>query len=378
MAVIPLDKIDDFMVANLPKWDKMSWQDISMPLQKYFYAQRLMPGNSKPKEMSGALVKWDVQYDYDDNFAVTGPHDPDVSSRKETLTSGQMFWSFVKANYTYDLREDLLNKDDVAILKWMDVKEHGLYNSFFSGMEKLMFGPGPATPNMTKPPPCSILWWLPAYTGAANGVIPAMASGVTSDFLGGDPSGFSSVGTGGISRQTYAGWRHRVGTYNVFSEDDAIDTIVECMDKCQFTPAKAYSELAPNAKPDWELLTTYSRLKLARRIAASNNDNLRGELAKWKDTVLIRGVPLSWVPAWTNHSFGCAQSNGPVVGVNWPTWDFYTLSAMNMAKSAPEKDKDNHLGRWRYLDHCCQIVLKDSRSNFIVTYGGLGSIVESN
>lgn len=372
MPAIQLQDIDDFIVANLPYYEKMSWEDISLPLQKYYYAQRLF-SKAKPAEEDSYALMWDVQYDYDDNFGVTGLYDPDTSSRKNTLTKGTMYWSFVKANYTYDLREEQFNGSDVRILKWLDLKEHGLYNSFFSGMEKLMFGPGPSSPTQTKPPPASLLWWLPAYT-ATTGY--TLGTGSTSDFLGLDPTGFSAVGTGGISRVTYPGWRHRVGTYNVFSEDDAIDTIIECMDKSEFTPAKAYSELAPSDKSDWELLTTYSRLKLARKISASQNDNFKGNVDKWKDTVLIRGVPMNWVPAWTNQSFGTALTDGTVLGVNWPTWKFYTKSSLNMAKSPPERDKDNHLGRWRFLDHSCQIVCLNSRANFRVTSNS--TVTESN
>jgi hypothetical protein len=374
MAVIPLNQMDDFILANIPEYEYMSWQDISLPLQRYYYAQKLF-SKAKPDEMDGAMLKWDVQYAYDDTAAVTGPHDPDTTSRVDTLTQGTMFWSFVKANYTYDLREDIFNGQDVRILKWLDTKEHGLYNSFFSLMERLMFGTGPTSPTMEKPPPASLLWWLPAYTATTNYTF---ASGVTSDFLGLDPAGFSAIGTGGISRVNFPNWRHRVGTYNVFSEDDAVDTIIECMDKCMFTPAKAYAELTPSEGPEWELLTTYSRIKLARKIASTQNDNLKGNLDKWKDVVLIRGVPMNWVPAWTNQSFGTNQTNGPVLGINWKSWKFFTKASLNMVKSPPERDKDNHLGRWRFLDHSCQIVCLNSRNNFNVSYGGTGSIVESN
>jgi hypothetical protein len=379
MPAIDLQNIDDFLIANHPYYDKMSWEDISMPLQNYHYAQRLF-SKAKPDEQDGAMVKWDVQYDFDNNFAVTALHEADTFSRGNNLTQGNMYWSFVKDNYSYDIREILYNGSDVRILKWLDEKEHGLNNSFFSGMEKLMFGTGPTSPTQTKPPPASLLWWIQPYNTDSgyfnNASAYQFASGVTSDFLGGDPYGFSSVGTGGISSVTYKGWRNRCGTYTVFSEDDAIDTIVECMDKCEFTPAHAYSELVPTTQPDWEL--TYSRLKLARRISSSQNDNMKGNIDKWKNTVLIRGVPLQWIAAWSNQDFGCARTDGPVLGVNWKTWKFYTKSDLNMVKSKPMPDKDNHMGRNRFLDHSCQIVCKSRRSNFIVTYGGSGSITESN
>jgi hypothetical protein len=379
MPAIPLQQMDDFIMSNLPDYEKMKWEDLSIPLQRTMFKHVI--GKAKPAEQHGALVKWDVQYDYDDNFAVTGLHDPDVSSRKTTLTQGQMFWSFFKTNYTYDLREDQFNDEPVRIIRWLDEKEHGLMNSFWIGMEKQMFGAGPTGPSppVEKPPMCSLLWWLPPYnvTGGNQSSIGSFATGVYSDFLGCDPPGFSSVGTGGILRSQLPGWRHRVGTYQVFSEDDALDTIVECMDKCNFTPAQAYAELAPTDGPDWMLLTTYSRLKLARRISSSQNDNLKGNVTRWKDTVLISGVPMEWVPAWTHPTFGCQQTNGPVMGINWKTWKYYSKASLNMQKSPPERDKDNHLGRWRFLDHSAQLLCQNSRGNFNVTYGGFGSIVES-
>ena len=374
MAAIPLNQMDDFILANIPEYEYLSWQDISLPLQKYYYAQKLF-SKAKPDEMDGAMLKWDVQYAFDDTAAVTAPHDPDTTSRVDTLTQGTMFWSFVKANYTYDLREDIFNGSDVRILKWLETKEHGLYNSFFALMERLMFGSGPSTPTMEKPPPASLLWWIQPYTATAGYTL---ASGVTNDFLGLDPPGYSSIGTGGISALTYQNWRNRCGTYSVFSEDDAIDSIIECMDKCMFTPAKSYAELTASEGPQWELLTTYSRIKLARKIASIQNDNLKGNLDKFKDTVLIRGTPMNWVPAWSNQTAGTNQTNGPVLGVNWKSWKFFTKSSLNMVKSPPERDKDNHLGRWRFLDHACQIVCYNRRNNFIMTYGGSGSIVESN
>ena len=381
MAGINLQAMDDFMATTLAKYERVKWQDISMQLQHYFFAEKLF-GKAEPDEMNGSQVVWDVQYDYESNFAVTAPHDPDVSNRKDTMTQGKMFWSFMKDNYQYDYREEIFQQKPEAIVRWVDVKEHGLDNSFFSGMEKLMMGTGPTSQTQEKPPPASLQWWFPAYNATTlsstySGITDTIAAKTTTnDFIGVDPPGFSAVGTGGISSALYPGWRHRVGQYNVFSEDDAVDTIIECMDKCEFTPAKAYAQLASEVSPKWDLLCPYSRLKLARKIAQSNNDNLRGELAKWKDTVLIRGVPLRWVPAWTNQSFGTALTDGTVMGVDWGAAKVWHKSSLNMTKSPPERDPFNHLGRWRFLDHSTQITFKTRRTSFRVTSST--SVTESN
>jgi hypothetical protein len=378
---IPLQQMDDFHLTNLPSWDYMKWEDISVKLQKLL--ARHIFGLMEPDKETGDHAKWEVQYDYDDNFAVTGPHDTDDSSTKSVMTTAEVFWSYFKTNYIYDLRQVYFNGDEVAILKWLDRKEHELMTSFWIGMEKQLAGPGPSAPSppVERPPLCSLLWYLPPYNvaGGNQSSIGTLASGVTSDFLGCDPPGFASVGTAGISRVLQPGWRHRVGTYNVFNEDDALDTILDCMDLCQFTPVASYSELAPTEDPDWMLITTRSRLKLARRISASQNDNMKGNVTKWKDTVFIRGVPLEWWAAWTSNSIGCQQTNGPVMGINKKTWSYCTNAAVNLYKSPPIADPNNKVfGRWRCLDHSCQLKLRNPRGNFIVTYGGAGTIVEAN
>ena len=173
----------------------------------------------------------------------------------------------------------MLNKSDEQIIRWLDVKEHSLDNSFYYGMDKMMFGTGPTSITQDRPPSASLLWWLPPYntnTGQANNPsVLQLGSGVTNDFVGGDPAGFSAIGAGGIVSANYKGWRHRVGSYTVFNEDDAIDTIVECMDKCHFTPAQSYSQIVSETSPRWDLIAPYSRIKLARKISVSQVEGHR-------------------------------------------------------------------------------------------------------
>ena len=41
MAAIPLQALDDFVAMNIAKYERVKWQDISMQLQEYFFAQKL-------------------------------------------------------------------------------------------------------------------------------------------------------------------------------------------------------------------------------------------------------------------------------------------------------------------------------------------------
>ncbi len=70
MAAINLQAMDDFMNTNIALIERNDWEDISVPLQELFFAQKLF-GKGKPREQNSSQVIWDVQYDYEDNFAVT-------------------------------------------------------------------------------------------------------------------------------------------------------------------------------------------------------------------------------------------------------------------------------------------------------------------
>ena len=370
MAYLTVDQVDDFLEAVLHKYVKVEWKDISMPLQKYWFAERLF-NRSQADSMDGDLVNWKLQVTNPDNFKLTGLYADDTTNRVNMLTNGEMAWSINTTNYTYDILESVFRSSKTQIINYMNVQEHAMYNDYFKGMEALMFGPGPTSPTQAPRPPSSLLWWIQPYNTASgygnNSAEYQLAAGSTSGFLGMDPYGFSAVGTGGVLSTSYSGWRNRVGVYAAFEEDDAIDTIVECMDKCSFMPAQSYAELAPASKPQWELMTTYSRLKAARGIAQLNNDNLQSDVAKYKGAVLIRGVPLLWVPAWSNQEFGTARTDGLVMGVNWETFHYYFAAGLRMVKRPPYQDKDKHNVRWRVMDDSGQIVCFDRRQNFAVT-----------
>ena len=328
MAYLAIDQVDDFLESVMHKYVKVDWKDVSLPLQKFWFAERLF-SKAQADEMEGDLVTWKLQVTNPGNFQVIGLYADDVNNRTDLLTHGSMFWSMNTTNYTYDISEPIFRSSKVQILNYINVQEHAMFNDYFMGMEKLMFGSGPTSPTQSPRPPSGLLWWLQPYTATAGYTLP---TGTTSGFLGLDPSGFSSVGTGGISSTQYPGWRNRCGCYQNFTQDDAVDTIIESMDKCMFTPAHSYTELMPGQKPQWELLTTYSRVKLARKIAQTSNDDLGSDIGKYKGSVMIRGVPMVWVPAWSNQEFGLAQTNGPIVGVNWATWKYYFASGLRMVK----------------------------------------------
>ena len=349
MAQLQIDAIDDFVEVVLNKYKEGSWKDISLPLQRYYFAERLFD-KAKKSEIGGPQCEWKLRVRNPGNFKLTGLYAPDTTNRVNVITHGNMPWSQSTTNYSYDLAEEVFARGAKQIIDYMEQNEHGLLNDYYSGMEDLMFGTGPTSPTQTYRPPAGILWWL--------------QKSATEGFNGGEPSGFESVGTGGILSSTYTRWKNRTFAYAAIDRDDFVEKCINSMDKCDFKPPAPYPEIA-GGKPQWELLTTHSRLAACRKLLQLGNDNIGNDLAARSGVVYIRGVPLIWIPAWTNSESTNVRTDGPVAGVNWETFEYHFREGWSMKKRAPYRDKDSHNVRWRVMDDMGQIVCYDRRANFL-------------
>lgn len=371
MPALGLNQIDDFLESVTHKYERMAWKDISMNLQEYYFASRLFD-KAGPAEEEGDLLEWKLQVDNNDNFHFTGLYADAVTSRKNLITHGQIGWSINTTNYTYDILEKVFRTNAVKIIEYIDTLEHSMNNDYFKGMELAMMGAGPTSPTQKEPPPCSLLWWIQPYNTASgkpnNAAEYQLPTGTTNGFYGMNPVGFDSVGTGKIDRKLYSMWRNRIGVYTEPTEDDLIDTLIECLDKCNFKPADQYAELSPGSRPRYEMLSTYSRVKALRRLLAAGNDSIKGDLAMWKANVpMVRGVPVHWVPAWSNSDFGLQRTDGLFLGVDWSSFKYAHASGLRMVKRPPRPDAIKPNVRWREQDDSGQLYCLDCRRNFAVT-----------
>lgn len=381
MALLNINQVDDFLEVVRPKYELRNWADISMSLQEYYFASRLFD-KAGADEMAGDKVTWRLQIANNSNFSFTGLYADDVTSRKTLLTDGEMSWSISTTNFTYDILEILFKTSDVEIIDYMVTLEHSMYNDYFGGMEMAMFGAGPTAIGQAKPPPASILWWLQYYNQNSSELSSTYAATLTaggtpsSTFGGMSPSGFETIGPGSVDPKTYSGWRNRVGVYATVSQDDFVDTFIECVDKSSFKNPHSYPALV-GKRPNREALTTYEVVKRARKLLQDGNDNIRNALDTYKiDAPMIRSIPLVWVPAWSNQDFGLTRTDGLCAIVDWSTFKYLGREGLRMQKGPAIRDPGKHNVRWRHMDDSGQIVCYDRRRNSIMTCSN--TVTESN
>jgi len=354
MALGP-EQLDDFVACYLQKYPMGKWQDISSILQEYMYASRIFDGANK-RGMSTSQCKWKLKVDNNDNFQVVGLYHKDSSSRVNVLAEGSAKWGMTTTNYHYDLDEESFAQGADAIVDYIDLQEQGMMQDYMTGMENVMFGPGPSDSSVSPFPPLSLLHWITSTSDSAE------ENNATEGFNGDAPVGWADVG--GINPATYDQWKNRTFRYTTVDRDDFVNKTIKSMDLCTFKPPVARSDIKPEGKHRWELLTTYSRLEQLRLLLQLGNDNIKNDVAAFSGEVYVRGVPMNWVPAWTNSNSTNARTDGIVLGVDWNSFDWYYAKGRNMRKRKPFQHPEMSNVRVRKMDDSGQLVCYNRRANF--------------
>lgn len=356
-----IEQIDDFVASIHQKFageEHLAAQDLSLPLQEYKYASRLFEGNLKKDTMSTSQCKWKLKTNTNDNFQVVGLYHRDSSNRVNVLTEGSAKWSLTTNNYHYDIDEEIFRTGGKQIYDYIEDMERDLITSFYTGMEDLMFGPGPSGPNQSPFSVLSLLHWITATDDSTT------ENNSEEGFDGYAPVGWGSVGVGGVDPIVYDQWRNRTFPYTTVDRDDFVEKTINSMDLCEFKPPVDRPDIVKQGKPDWELLTTHSRVAQARRLLQLGNDNIGDDLAAHSGKVMIRGVPMVWIPAWTNSASVNARTDGIILGVNWKTFRAYRAAGRIMRKRKAFQHKDMSNVRVRAMDDSVQIVCFNRRANF--------------
>lgn len=360
-----IEQVPGFIETVLKQYVKTEWKDISLPLQEYYCASRMFSEDSL-KPMGGPFCEWKLQIVNPGNAQLSGPYAVDTTNRIEMMTHGNAPWSQTTVNYTYDITEEVFKRNAEEIVNHMDVMEHAMLNDYWALQEDLLLSAGPSSPNLVPRPPFSLLWWIqgvgwstPPTSTTAGTPLQAIPG-----FFGLNPPGFPNCANIDSTQAKYSGWRNRTFTYSSLSRNDSIQKTIESIDKCNFKPAAPYAELA-GGKPKWEILCPYSVLGIYRELLQAGNDNIGNDLGDRSGTCMIRGVPINWVPAWTNSGSINKRTDGIHLGINWSTLKGFYAPGLRMVKRTPYQDKDSHNVRWRPMDDSNQLVCYDRRRNFI-------------
>lgn len=349
MNSIPIETLDDLTTSTLNSFKRDTYADISQSLQSHHFSSRFFKGKQKP-EKGGSELEWRLKVRGQNNATYTGLFDVDDLNRVNMLSEGKQQWSLQKNHYLFDYRESVFTSNAESIIKHLEVLETDLAIGFIDLMEVAIWT-APASSDERPRRVSGIPFWVQKYNSSTPG------------FNGGDPTGFSD-GAGNIKTSRYPGWKNYAGLYSQVSRDDLIEKIINAMDFCHFEPPVQFNQLG-GGQPDWGLYSTHGVLSTCRKLLQAGNDNLGPDVAQWSNNVMIRSVPLQWIPALTNADSDCYDSSDPVYGINWNTMDYFFHSGLNMVKTPPFRNANSHMVRERWMDNSGNMVCYDRRRNFV-------------
>lgn len=350
MGALTHEQLDDFIQLTLNRNKRNTWVDISLPLQKYHFASKWFKAKKKP-EKGGPLLEWKLRVRNQGTAKHSGLFAVDDTNRVNVVTNGKQGWSKQTVNYIYDLDENAFQSDMETIINEMELNEQGLYNDFFELLETSMWT-APASSALDPMPPAGIPFWIQKTA--------------TLGFNGGDPSGWSD-GAGRIATGTYERWKNYGGTYVQVTRDDLVEKVVNAMDFTEFESPAPYPELG-GGESNWGLYTVHSVLATMRRMLQAGNDNLGPDVARWAGQVLIRGIPVVWVPALTNSDSDAYDSSAPFYGINWNKFEYFFKTGRDMIKHPPKQAGNQHTVRERHMDNWGNFVCYDRRQGGFVFY----------
>jgi hypothetical protein len=337
------DQVDDFVQLTLPVFKTYKWTDISLQHQEYVSSSLI--DAKKVVEAGGKDISFRVKTRNTGNARNSGMFAQDITRVEDVMTSGSVPWAMQTTNFSYDIYEDLFQSDRETIIKELVIRDHDAMSDM-AELNEENFWSQPTDSSDTRP--MGVPYWIVKDATTTPG----------GDFNGGNPNGFSA-GAAGISSTTYPRWRNWTFGYTSVSADDLVVKVKKAITFTNFMAPVPHPQLG-FGKADWTIYTTYRVQEPLERLAESRNDNLRNDVARYMNDVMIGGVPVKWVPYLEAN-----DDDDPLYGINWSKFRPYVKSGANMRRNKPKEAARQHTVREVHIDNWMNYICYDRRATFV-------------
>lgn len=352
MPLLP-DQMADFVNLTQSRFKKGDIVDISLDNQHYIFAERSGVAAGKVTEDGGKDLRWKIKHTNTGSFEDSEMFHVNNPRRAAQTTEAVIQWTKQEVSTMWDVDEGTFQGDDTTeIVNYIKLLTVGMWVDFFEGMEERLWS-SPTSSTETPRRFAGIPFWLQQ----------ASATAVTDfAFSGGDPSGFTS-GAANVSTSTYPRWKNGTFVYGQISDTDFIDKVTEACDKTYFRAPKKFNELGGKA-PRWGFYTVYPLLQEMRLLARGGNDNIGTDLTKFRDSVMIRGTEVEWIPEFERSASRAYTTAEPFYGVDHNNFEIVFQKGKNQ-QMLPVKEAPNQVTvREQYMLNWCQTRVWNRRRHF--------------
>lgn len=327
------DELADVLQSTQPAFEKRKWQDLSHTNQHYVVTSRIFTG-AKYGISGGTKLSWRVQTSMNSSFQDVGIGAVVDAAPRDMLDDAEVPWCSSVVSRSWLMDEIDFNAGEAAIVDILSVNINAMYGDLTTGMEERLWS-SPASSTEKPRRAMGIPFWN--QKGATNA---AYSLG------GGNPAGFSA-GAGGLSSTTVTQWANGTFGYAQVSQTDLLPKLAEAMEKSYYQPPRSYAQLE-DPKPQFVLYTTYPVWEAFQSLQTVSNDNLGTDVGKYRNTVMYKGVPMSWVPALTNSGSAVRDTQHPIYGHDWSVFKLFFKTGWDWKQLPPETPDNQPTARKIY------------------------------
>ena len=344
MATLQAADIADLITTTQRDLGRLRWTDLSYDLQEYVALPSILQ-REKVSYQSGQALQWNVMTGTSGATRDTGLYEVDNVNVADVMQTATVPWRHMTTNYAIERREIAMNRSPAQIVDLVRIRRHDAMVDLAKHMEtRFWSAPTASSDNLQM---YGIPYWV------------SWVADATGDFVGGNPSGFSS-GAGGLDSATHSQWQNFSATYTNVTSVDLVRKWRRAATFTNFRAPVAGNEYGSSSRGKYGFYTNYDVIGPLEEVLEAQNENLGNDIASKDGKLLFRQIPVTWVPELNS------RGGDPVYGINWSVLKPGFLAGEYLREEGPAKASNQHTVFLTHVDLTMNLICHNRRANFVL------------
>jgi hypothetical protein len=349
MPILTPETLNDLQISTLPAFERGRFTEIATDLREYHVFPNLIlfkddaAGARMETRDGGTRIEFDVMTNHNGASKHTSIASQDNPVKVDVLQRATVPWRFTTTQWGEFQQELAMNAGDME--KIVDIQlaqDKAALISLAVLMENTWWGPPVDSADTLTPYGC--FTWFP--------------KSASSGFLGGFPSGFTTLG---LNNQ-HSRWKHYVDAYTDATSDDLFYKLWLAVLRTMFkNPVAGIPNLDEGVKRGTYMNTT-TYVAFARE-AMRQNDNVGYDLTRAQGITFFMNVPCFTVPKLD------ADTTNPVINLDWSTIKCIALKAWWLKRLNINNYPGQHTTNAKFIDSQYNFVCWNRRKNAVLAMG---------
>ena len=355
LANVKAKEIDDFVAATMELLiQKGAFTNLLSDLNDYVALREIFPKHKKSYQGEDWTFNVAIADDNTGNGTAkfTKLFDTDESNRIDVIKKGKISPCFFTANFTYDVRERVLNHGStVQRIDFIKTQGDTMYQSYFNLAENAFWGtPKGISDDIT---PFGLKFWMQRATDS----VAAAANTKMGSFEAVNPApGWFRAGIDSTAHPRWSNWSAQ---YESVTAADLIKKMRYAARKTTFKSPLKINE--PTFGKGRAIYVTTDTLMSMEEVLEAQNMNLGNDLASKDGMTRFKGNPVYSVNILDD------DPGAPVYMIDWSTFGATVLAGWDKKVSAPEKVANQHNVRAVFLDGSLNFGCTNLRNQAVIS-----------